>query len=257
MYEEVAKQIEDGILANHHRLGDQLPSERALIARFNVSRAVIRESLKVLVEKSLVEIRPGKGAFIRAPESSVVTNALLLYLRRQGHGQFAAHMTQVRRLLEVEIAGLAAANATAADLKDIAGALAAMEADKSDLERFTRADLLFHKALAAATGNPLVGLLLDPIAGLLLELMMELSPLAKAREQAIHHHREILTWVSKGDVGRARKAMAAHLAQFERRLIDFSCAAARESLRLEQDSLVDGAEMPLKKRWGTRRSRQG
>jgi len=231
MYEEVAKQIEDGIVANHHRAGDQLPSERELIERFKVSRAVVRESLKVLVEKSLVEVRPGKGAFIRAPESSSVTNALSLYLRRQGHAWFSVHLLHVRQLLEVEIAGLAAASARPADLKDIAAALAAMEADKNDLERFAKADLLFHRALAAATGNPLMELLLHPIAGLLLELMVELSPLPKARDQAIHHHREILSAVTKADVSGARHAMQAHLAQFETRLHDLDPPSARGAVR--------------------------
>lgn len=231
MYEEVAKQIEDGIVANHHRAGDQLPSERELIERFKVSRAVIRESLKVLVEKSLVEVRPGKGAFVREPESSSVTNALSLYLRRQGHDWFSVHLLQVRQLLEVEIAGLAAAKATAADLRDIAGALAAMETDKADLERFAKADLLFHRALATATRNPLMELLLHPIAGLLLELMEELSPLTKAREQAIHHHREILKAVAKADVSMARQAMQAHLAQFETRLHDLASPSSRRAIR--------------------------
>lgn len=62
MYEEVARQIEEAILADLHRPGEQLPSERELIERFEVSRAVIRESLRVLAEKGLIEVKAGKGA---------------------------------------------------------------------------------------------------------------------------------------------------------------------------------------------------
>src|SRR5215212_8054500 len=100
MYEEVAKQIEAAILMNHQRPGDQLPPERELIERFAVSRSVIRESLKVLAEKGLIEIHPGKGAFVREPESQGVRDALRLYLRRQRDTNFARDLTEVRQLLE-------------------------------------------------------------------------------------------------------------------------------------------------------------
>ncbi|HZS06690.1 MAG TPA: FadR/GntR family transcriptional regulator [Blastocatellia bacterium] len=228
MYEEVARQIKAAILTNHQRPGDQLPPERELIERFAVSRSVIRESLKVLAEKGLIEIIPGKGAFVCEPASGAVRDALHLYLRRQRDESFARNLTEVRQLLEGETATLAAERATAEDLKKIEAALARMEAEKDNLENFAQADLQFHQALAAATHNDLMELLLHPVAGVLTDLMMQLSPLPKARDEAIRHHRSILRAVKRRDATQARRAMHEHLGQFERRFREYQ--AVRQSL---------------------------
>ncbi|MFN7945457.1 MAG: FadR/GntR family transcriptional regulator [Blastocatellia bacterium] len=221
MYEEVARQIEAAILTNHQRPGDQLPPERELIARFAVSRSVIRESLKVLAEKGLIEIVPGKGAFVREPGAGALQDALQLYLRRQRDEGFARDLTEVRQLLEGETAALAATRATEDDLKKIEEALAGMEAGKDSLTQFAQADLQFHQALAEATHNELMQLLLHPIAGMLTDLMMHLSPLPEAREEAIKHHRRILNAIRRSNADQARHAMQAHLGQFERRFREY------------------------------------
>lgn len=221
MYEEVARQIEASILTDDQRPGDQLPPERELIERFAVSRSVVRESLKVLAEKGLIEIHAGKGAFVREPGSTAVHDALRLYLSRQRDESFARDLTEVRQFLEGEIAALAAERATGDDLERIAAALAAMEAGKGELESFVEADMGFHRALAAATHNDFMGLLLLPITGLLTDMMMQLSPLPKAREEAIRHHRRILRAVKRRDAARARRAMHDHLRQFARRFKEY------------------------------------
>lgn len=221
MYEDVAHQIETAILLNQQRPGDQLPSERELIERFAVSRAVVRESLKVLAEKGLIEIIPGKGAFVREPEASTAQSALQLYLRRQRNERFASNLTEVRQILEGETAALAAQRATVKDLQQIEEAVAQMEACKDDLEMFAQADLQFHQALAVATHNDLLVVLLNPITGLLIDLMRQLSPLPQAREEAIKHHRTILQAVKDRDAAGAQWAMRAHLSQFERRFKEY------------------------------------
>ena len=224
MYEEVARQIEAAILMNHQRPGDQLPPERELIEHFAVSRSVIRESLKVLAEKGLIEILPGKGAFIREPGSGAVHDALRLYLRRQRDENFAHDLTEIRQLLEGETTALAATRATAEDLTKIEAALSGMEAEKENLEKFVQFDLQFHQALAEATHNDLMELLLLPITGLLTDIMAQLSPLPKAQEEAIKHHRAILRAVKRRDAAQARGAMKAHLKQFERRVREYQAS---------------------------------
>ena len=221
MYEDVARQIETAILRNHRRPGDQLPPERELIEHFAVSRAVIRESLKVLAEKGLIEIIPGKGAFVREPEAGAARDALQLYLRRQQDDSFARNLTEVRQLLEGETAALAAQRATPDDLQKLEAAIVQMEAAKEHLDGFAQADLQFHQALAAATHNDLMVLLLHPVTGLLTDLMMQISPLPKARDEAIKHHRNILQAVKEGAAAEARQAMHEHLSQFERRFKEY------------------------------------
>jgi GntR family transcriptional regulator, transcriptional repressor for pyruvate dehydrogenase complex len=224
MYEEVARQIEAAILRNHQRPGDQLPPERELIERFAVSRSVIRESLKVLAEKGLIEILPGKGAFIREPGSAAVRDAFRLYLRRQRDENFARDLTEIRQLLEGETTALAATRATPEDMAKMEAALTEMEAEKENLARFVQADLQFHQALAAATHNDLMQLLLIPITGLLTDIMAQLSPLPRAQEEAIKHHRSILRAVKRRDAAQARRAMKAHLRQFERRVKEYQAS---------------------------------
>lgn len=221
MYEDVARQIEKAILLNHRRPGDQLPPERELIEHFAVSRAVIRESLKVLSEKGLIEIIPGKGAFVRHPEEGAVRDALQLYLRRQRDEKFAGSLTEVRQILEGETAALAAGRATGEDIKRLEASVTEMEAHVDSLEKFAEADLQFHQALAAATHNELMALLLNPVTGLLTDIMMQLSPLPKAREEAIKHHRAILRAIKRHDGDSARRAMREHLSQFERRFKEY------------------------------------
>lgn len=237
MYEEVARQIEAGIVQNHQRPGDQLPPERELIERFAVSRSVIRESLKVLAEKGLIEILPGKGAFVREPGNGTVRDALRLHLSRQRDASFARDLAEVRQMLEGETAALAATRATDEDLQKIEAALARMETEKDQLESFVLADLQFHQALAAATHNDLLILLLSPITGLLTDLMTQLSPLPRAPEEAIRHHRSILRAVKRRDAIQARRAMQAHLKQFERRFREYQTTHALRLAAAEPSSL--------------------
>jgi len=218
MYEEVARQIEEAILADHHRPGEQLPSERDLIERFEVSRAVIRESLKVLAEKGLIEVKPGKGAFVREPESASASGALKLFLRRQRDDRFSQNLVEVREMIEEQAASLAATRATKEDVEKMEAALAEMEAEKGNSERFARADLRFHLLLAEATHNELFTILLHPVTDLLLDVMAELSSSPTAPDQALWHHRQILRHVKRGEAEQARQAMHAHLSQFAKRL---------------------------------------
>ena len=218
MYEEVARQIEEAILADLHRPGEQLPSERELIERFAVSRAVIRESLKVLAEKGLIEVKPGKGAFVREPESASASGALKLFLRRRRDDRFSQNLVEVREMIEEHAASLAAKRATEEDVKKMEAALAEMEAEKGNSERFARADLRFHLLLAEATHNELFTILLHPVTDLLLDVMAELSSSPAAPDQALWHHRQILRHVKRGEAEQARQAMHAHLSQFAKRL---------------------------------------
>lgn len=218
MYEEVARQIEEAILADHHRPGEQLPSERELIERFDVSRAVIRESLKVLAEKGLIEVKPGKGAFVREPESASASGALKLFLRRRRDDRFSQNLVEVREMIEEHAASLAATRATEEDVKKMEAALAEMEAEKENSERFAEADLRFHLLLAEATHNELFTILLHPISDLLLDLMAKLSSSPPAPEQALWHHRQILRHIKRGEAERAREAMHAHLSQFAKQM---------------------------------------
>ena len=107
LFEQVAHQIEQRILEGDLIWGDQLPSERDLSRQFQVSRTVIREAIKALAQKGLIEIHSGRGTFITNDTSLAVRNSLHLMIQLGGQER-TLDLMQVREILEPEIAALAA-----------------------------------------------------------------------------------------------------------------------------------------------------
>src|SRR5438105_12216821 len=107
LYEQIVQQIEDSILKGTLKTGDQLPAERELAQQFGVSRTAVREAVKALSEKGLVEAYSGRGTFVTNGTSQAIRHSLDLMMRiNQQDG--LAHLVEVREILEPEIAAMAA-----------------------------------------------------------------------------------------------------------------------------------------------------
>ncbi len=132
-----------------------------------------------------------------------------------GHGHAFHDLLEIRRMFEVEIAGLAAERATADEAAELEAALAQMSAGADDgpagLEKFVQADMLFHHILAKASKNSLLPLLLAPINDLLLEFSRKASSLPGAQANAIHFHHTLLQGIRGQDSQRCRAVMREHL----------------------------------------------
>jgi len=216
LYEQIVEQIEALILADKLRTGDQLPSERELAEQFNVSRTAVREAIKALREKGLVEIQSGRGTFITRDEDRTFRNSLGWVVK--GRGSRLAELVQVRDILEPEIAAIAAEQATAEDLQKLDEAVRVMDqalADQ-DADAFIETDLDFHLALAHATRNTLIPILLDPIVDLLREQRRRIFLVDGGAQRGQRHHKKILKAVVDRDPKAAWAAMKAHLAQVRR-----------------------------------------
>jgi GntR family transcriptional repressor for pyruvate dehydrogenase complex len=216
LYEQIVQQIEQRILAGKLKVGDQLPAERDLAEQFGVSRTAVREAVKALSEKGLVKIQPGRGTFIADRTSRAVRHSLGLMVKI-GRAEGSRDLVEVREILEPEIAAHAAARASAENIMALCEAVAAMDRALEDAETFIEADLDFHLALAEATQNTLVPLLLDSIIELLREDRTRVflhANGAAARGQS--HHRKILEAVTRHDPEGARQAMREHLEQIRR-----------------------------------------
>lgn len=211
----VIRQIEDLILQKKLKPGDRLPSERDLAEQLAVSRTVVREAIRSLVAKGLLKVRPGIGATIRQPSAATVTESVHLFLRTGGAELTYNKVHEIRRVLEIEIAGLAAQRRTADDLVQLERILGGMAALDDDRERFAETDVKFHAALAEATQNELFSLLLDSIADIMLEVRYSGFELAGAPERALGYHRAIYEQVKAGDPNGARNAMREHLKEAE------------------------------------------
>ena len=212
LYEQVIGQIQDRIISGELRPGDRLPSERELAEQLNVSRTVIREAVKALSQKGLVEIRTGRGTFITDGTPEAVRHSIDLMMRlEQASGQ--RWVVEVREIIEPEIAARAAGHMTDECLGTMQAAIDAMENSIDDIDSYVAADMRFHTALAEAAGNPLILKLIDTIFDLLQEQRKRIGRVSHGPQRAQMHHKLIFEAVKRGDEEAARQAMRAHLEQ--------------------------------------------
>jgi GntR family transcriptional regulator, transcriptional repressor for pyruvate dehydrogenase complex len=212
LYEQIVQQIEDSILKGTLKAGDQLPSERDLALKFGVSRTAVREAVKALHEKGLVEAYSGRGTFITNGTSQAVTQSINLMMKfDQAEG--SENLAQVRQILEPEIAALAATRIQEPQLALMREAFAVMNSALKDPDAYIEADLDFHLALAEAAENPLILSLLDSIVGLLREQRLKIFFHESGPERGQYHHARILAAIEKRDPEASRSAMREHLKQ--------------------------------------------
>ena len=221
LFEQVVQQLEAVIIDGGLQPGDRLPSERQLADSLGVSRTVIREAAKSLEQKGLLRVLTGSGTYVTQVDPQTVSQSIGLLFRQTDLP--IVHLSEVRRILEIEIAGLAAERATGTDLAAMEEALAGMdkavadlEVKENSLEKFVAADLAFHNAMAQACHNPLVPLLLEPISELLLEIRRLASSAEGAPKDALGYHRRIIESVKAQHPARCRELMREHLTKAER-----------------------------------------
>ena len=228
LYEQIVQQIEESIVKGDLKPGDQLPAERDLAQRFGVSRTAVREAVKALREKGLVEAYSGKGTFITDGTTQAVRQSLDLIVKI-GQTEGTNHLAELRAILEPEIAALAAARIQDPELTTMRDAVSVMDASGEDPQAYIEADLDFHLALAEAAANPLILSLLDSIVGLLREQRLRIFRVPGGPERGQIHHKRILEAVERRDIEKAREAMRAHLSQ------------------VSEDSQASAAQRPINK----------
>jgi GntR family transcriptional repressor for pyruvate dehydrogenase complex len=206
------RQLQDLILNRTLLPGDRLPPERALCEKLQVSKTVVREALKALSAQGLVEIRRGSGTYVRHYEGDLVGRPLALLLRTGGLDP--EHIHELRQLLEVHIAGLAAERATAEHIVSMQETIDAIQDEQLTVKEYAEADVRFHKLLARAADNPLFTLLLDSLNSVMMELRKggwKVLGREEAVRRTVHYHSQILDFVRRKDSSQARKAMHNHL----------------------------------------------
>jgi GntR family transcriptional regulator, transcriptional repressor for pyruvate dehydrogenase complex len=212
LYEQIVQQVEESIQKGALKTGDKLPPERELAQQFGVSRTAVREAVKALREKGFVEAYPGRGTFIMETSAHPIRLSLDRMVKA-GQAEGSRYLTEVREMMEPEIAALAAERAEAEDLAAMRESFEVMENAKRDPEAFIEADLDFHLALAEAAANPIILSLIDSIVGLLREQRMGIFQVEGGPERGQYHHKKILDALEHRDAGGAREAMKAHMRQ--------------------------------------------
>jgi GntR family transcriptional regulator, transcriptional repressor for pyruvate dehydrogenase complex len=209
--DRVTQQLQGLVVNGQFSPGDRLPSERELGDRFGVSRTVVREAVRALVAKGLLEVRPGSGTVIRALTTESAVESMSLLLRQRSRRLDYAQVVEVRRLLEVEIAGLAAERRSDSDIETMEEVLRQAKERLDDPDNFINTDIAFHAALAQATQNELFVVLLDSIADVMVEVRRLGLGVPGTPARALGYHRSILACVRVGDVEGARQAMYRHM----------------------------------------------
>ncbi len=209
--DQVIAELETLIVEGRLAPGALLPAERELGLQFGVSRTVIREATRVLAAKGLVDVSNGRGTVVRAATAEAAAEALKLLMRRQTGGLGLEKVIEVRRVLEVHIAGLSAERRTDTDLAAMERWLAVAQGHLADPDAFVRADVGFHTALAAATHNELFPTILDSLSVVLTTVRQLALRVSDTPPRALAHHRAIFAAVHAGSVLDARAAMDAHM----------------------------------------------
>jgi GntR family transcriptional regulator, transcriptional repressor for pyruvate dehydrogenase complex len=212
LYEQIVQQIEESVLNGSLKPGDQLPAERDLAQRLGVSRTAVREAVKALREKGLVEAYSGRGTFITDGTSHAARQSFDLMVKI-GQPEGSPHLTELRLILEPGIAALAASRAGEEHLAAMREAVTVMDRAQRNPEVYIEADLDFHLALAEAAANPLILSLIDSIVGLLRQQRMKIFNVEGGPQRGQVHHKHILEAIERRDAETARFAMRAHLEQ--------------------------------------------
>jgi DNA-binding FadR family transcriptional regulator len=210
----VADELERQIVENGLVPGSSLPTEVQLMGQFGVSRTVIREAARTLVQKGLVDVRPGRGMTV-APISIEQFAQQLTLLLRTGYASLD-QLFELRELLEPAIASTAARSRTSAQLEEMAAHLGLPE--DAPAESFLAADLDFHTALARASGNPFFVLVTTPLQILLHSTYGQAVRYVVYQRSTQEEHREIYDAVEAKNARAAAAATRAHLRQARARL---------------------------------------
>lgn len=213
IYEDIVRQVKALIADGRLKSGDRLPPERELAERFRVSRTSVREALRSLQSRGLIDIRAGEGAFVRdvSVEALIEPLALVILPYREA----VAELFEARRLLEPVIAALAARRATRDELAEMERLLAEQAREVSAGRTGMAQDSALHSAIAQSAHNRAIVRIVSALMDLL----------AQSREESLHtpgrptrshqDHRRILGAIRRGDEAGASRAMLEHLTGVE------------------------------------------
>lgn len=222
LYEQVAAQIGDFIGRGEFAPGQRLPAERDLAKQLGVSRPVVREAMIALEIAGLLEVRTGSGAYVCEKPAEPATPLNI--------GHSPTDILNARRLIEGEIAALAAIHAAAGDVEAMAGQIVQMQADHDAGRPWQGADLGFHAAIARASGNAALVSVVErlwqdqhaPVFTLLSERMR----LSDNWNATLAGHQAIFAAIRARRPDAAREAMRAHLDQVLETMMDPAREAA-------------------------------
>ncbi|MCZ6481543.1 MAG: FadR/GntR family transcriptional regulator [Candidatus Methylomirabilales bacterium] len=229
VYEDIVTQLKELIAEGKVKPGDQLPSERELSERFQVSRASVREAIRSLESMGWIQTRQGEGTYIA---SSVETLLASIAFTIQHQSNPLLQVFEARKILEPAIAALAAERATAEEVGGLEAILNEQAQQVTEGETGVEADTRFHSTLADAAKNEVLLRLNDAIIDRLHETRERSLQTEGRPARSLAGHQEILRAIQSKDPAKAREAMLNHLETIEHNVLK----SPYDSLSKEEDS---------------------
>lgn len=199
------------------RPGDRLPSERDLMARFGVGRPAVREAMQALESAGLIEISHGERARVVAPDTRGMFDHIgetVLHLL-QASPSTLAHLKEARILFEVGMVRIAADKATPDDIERLRQALDHQRGCVGQNSEFVKADMAFHTAIAAISGNSVCTVLSEAMLDWLFHFRRDLLRVPGSENITISEHQRLFDAIAAHDSAEAERAMMDHLTRVD------------------------------------------
>ncbi|MCB9501634.1 MAG: FadR family transcriptional regulator [Deferribacteres bacterium] len=214
---KIEKKLTTAITQKKFSVGEKLPTEKELCEQFGVSRTVIREALQALSAKGLITVKRGSGAYVSDYTFKMAREPMHLYIEQNFDKNHILSLLEIRKIVEPELARLAAQNRTAKDLVVLEESLQRFKDRSLDAPIIALADVEFHECIARASGNPLVPLMLDPIHSLMLKIKTLMVRMVNQElalsDTAVNFHERIYDSINRMDGDAAFTIMKEHLEQ--------------------------------------------
>ena len=220
LYERVVEKVLNLISSGAWKPGYRLPSESKLSEAFGVSRTVVREAVKALEARGVLESATGSGVSVRLADFNMVSRSLQTYMQLTNLVDFEIRLNEVRRVLEVELVALAASRATPEQRSQLRQICQQMRTGDKTAQQMAELDFHLHVTLAEATQNDLFKILLAPLIDQLRDhIILTWEDFPRPVNLVFDQHEAIVAAVENGDAEAARQAMIKHLA-FSREVLE-------------------------------------
>lgn len=219
---QVARELGRRIVAGTYEPGTLIDEENTLATRYQVSRVVIRDAVKILVGKGLLDVRRGIGTRVRARDqwSMLDDDVLAWHLSAPPNPAFLKQLMEIRLAFEPKASRWAAERATDEDIAEIEAACVAMEQEEGTVENFIIADAEFHRAVLRAAHNEFLKAMEGVIYSALLVSIRLTNKDPRANKTSVPFHREVCNAIANRDADLAEELTANLLKDADHRLVD-------------------------------------
>ena len=218
LYEQVADLMEQQILTQYED-GYRFPSEQQLADQFNVSRTIVREALKLLKERGLVDSKTGSGAYVTKPDSHNISNVMHRIIRMDQIDY--NDVFDLRIILETAAAIQAAKKATPEQLAEMHDYLEKMRDLNLDPKTRSHYDFAFHYMIAKASQNPLLAIVTEAVGDVCREIISKAILVPGGVQDGIIRHENIYQLLCKHDSESIQEAIAGHLERSRKNYHDY------------------------------------